>query len=81
MLNNAAVHLLLRMRIIDAYPLGTETLAMLSENGAHLVNRRRVNFLSNAEMGAPVALNDRQQAGHLSKLDPSANRFIGTSSI
>jgi hypothetical protein len=40
---------------------------MLCEDGTHLLNRRRVNFITSAEMSGPVAVNDRQQAGHLAK--------------
>jgi hypothetical protein len=39
---------------------------MLGKDGMHLLNRKRVNFVSNTEMSAPVALHDSQQAGHLS---------------
>ena len=38
---------------------------MLNEDGAHAVNGERVNLVARAEMSGPVALNDRQQAGHL----------------
>jgi len=32
---------------------------MLCKDGAHLLNRRRVNVVSSAEMSSPVAVDDR----------------------
>ena len=37
-----------------------ELLPILCEDGAHLPNRRRVNFVTSAEMSGPIAVNDRQ---------------------
>ena len=48
-------------------PSGVEPLTMLGEDGTHLLNQECVNFVVGAEMGGPVAVNDGQQAGHLSK--------------
>jgi hypothetical protein len=45
---------------------------MLGEDGAHLVNSERVNLVAGVEMSGPVALNDRQQAGHLGE-----HRLVG----
>lgn len=47
---------------------------MLSKDSTHLLNRKRINFVASAEMGAPVALNDGQQTGHLGK-----HRLVGHS--
>jgi len=53
------------MLIIEARATAMEPQPMLGEYGAHLVNGERVDLVARAEMSGPVALNDRQQAGHL----------------
>ena len=40
---------------------------MLSKDGLHSLNRKGVNFSSDAKMGGPVAFYEGQQTGHLSK--------------
>ena len=53
------------MLIIEARATAMEPQPMLGEYGAHLVNSERVNLVAGVEMRSPVAVNDRQQAGHL----------------
>jgi hypothetical protein len=57
---------------------------MLSKDGMHLLDRKRVNFPSDAKMRGPVALNEGQQTGHLGKqglVGHSANFFMVRSRI
>ena len=43
----------------------------------HLLNREQVNFVSDTEKSGPVALNDGQQAGHLSNNHGLVGHRIG----
>ena len=66
MLNNAAVQGVVNdAHVYLGLPSGIELLTMLGEDGTHLLNGERVDFVASAQMGGPIAFNDGQQTGHL----------------
>jgi hypothetical protein len=66
MLNNAAVQGVVNdAHVYLGLPSGMELLTMLGEDGTHLLNGERVDFVASAQMGSPIAFNDGQQTSHL----------------
>jgi len=52
-------------RAIHAYPW--VPLPIFDENSAHLMRGECINLIAGTKMTGPVALNDREQTGHLNK--------------